>query len=152
MQEFDWTQTLHFLKLIGISYVLALPVGWDRDKAARGAGIRTFPLVACASCAYCLIAVSLNQTLDVDVSRIVQGIVTGIGFIGGGAIMKSDNRVEGTSTAASIWGTGALGTAVAFQRYEIAIVIALITFLTFVGFKQVKKEESKEYGDDAKEK
>lgn len=55
-------------------------------------------------------------------ARIFQGIVTGIGFIGGGAIFKDKDRVSGTASAASIWNTGAIGLAVAFNRFEIAIV------------------------------
>lgn len=54
--------------------------------------------------------------------------MTGIGFVGGGAILKSAGSVHGTATAASIWNTGAIGAAVAFERYEIAIVLSLINY------------------------
>lgn len=63
-------------------------------------------------------------------SRIVYGIVTGIGFIGGGAILKGRSNVQGTSTAASIWNTGAIGVAVAWNRLEIAIILSLLNYLT----------------------
>ena len=65
-------------------------------------------------------------------------IITGMGFLGGGAILKSDGSVTGTATAASLWMTGAIGIAVAFHRYEIASVLALINFLTLRYVKQLK--------------
>jgi len=61
---------------------------------------------------------------------VLQGLITGIGFIGGGAILKTGGTVRGTATAASIWNTGLIGVAVAFARYEIAIVMSLINFVT----------------------
>ena len=63
-------------------------------------------------------------------AQVIQGIVTGIGFIGGGAIVKGKGTVAGTATAASIWNTGGIGIAVAFSRYEIAIPLSLLNFLT----------------------
>ncbi len=73
-------------------------------------------------------------------AKILYGLMTGIGFLGGGAILKSDNNVSGTATAASIWNTGAIGSAVAFQRYEIAVVLATINFLTLRYFEPLKEE------------
>ena len=64
--------------------------------------------------------------------------MTGIGFIGGGAIVKQEGSAHGTATAASIWSTGAVGLAVAFDRYGIAISVALITFLTLFLFRPIK--------------
>src|SRR6266567_6502953 len=93
---------------VAIAYALALPTGWERFKHDRSAGLRTFPLVALASCAYMLAA---SQTgLDVSAqSRIQVGVMTGIGFIGGGSILKEANTVHGTATAASLWNMGAIG-------------------------------------------
>jgi putative Mg2+ transporter-C (MgtC) family protein len=110
--------------------VLALPVAWDREKEARSAGLRTFPLVAVASCGYMLLALSILGSSSESTSRIIQGLIAGIGFIGGGAILKDRGSVHGTATAASIWNTGAIGAAVAFGRYEIALVLSVINFAT----------------------
>jgi len=65
--------------------------------------------------------------------------MTGIGFIGGGAILKNGGNVHGTATATSIWTTGALGAAVAFQHYEIAVTLAAISFLILTFAKPVKE-------------
>ena len=126
----EWSKILEHLISVSIAYVLALPVAWDREKEARSAGLRTFPLVAVASCGYMLIATSISGIGSESVSRIVQGLIAGIGFIGGGAILKERGSVHGTATAASIWNTGAIGAAVAFGRYEIAIVLSVINFAT----------------------
>lgn len=120
-----------FVRMI-ISFVLALPIGWERERNARSLGLRTFPLVAVASTAYLTIAEELFVQSQDAQSRVLQGLMAGIGFIGGGAILKrSDDSVEGTATAAGVWATGALGSAVAYGRLDIALAISLITFLTF---------------------
>jgi putative Mg2+ transporter-C (MgtC) family protein len=77
-----------------------------------------------------LLAISVLGSSSESTSRIIQGLITGIGFIGGGAILKDRGGVHGTATAASIWNTGAIGAAVAFRRYEIALVLSLINFAT----------------------
>ena len=112
---------------LAIAFTLALPVGWHREKEAHSVGVRTFPLVAMASCGYVLLAGPSDATAQ---SRIVQGLVAGIGFIGGGAILKSEGNVHGTATAASIWTTGVLGAAVAQERYLVAFLLALVNYLT----------------------
>ncbi len=126
----DWSAILSSLAKIAAAYVLALPVAWDREKNARTAGLRTFPLVAVASCGYMLLATSVFVDDSDAQARLVQGLMTGIGFVGGGAILKHGGSVYGTATAASIWNTGAIGTAIAFGRYEIAVVLSLINYLT----------------------
>ena len=72
---------------VAIAYALALPTGWERFKHDRSAGLRTFPLVSLASCAYMLAAVADCARVSAQ-SRILVGVMTGIGFIGGGSILK----------------------------------------------------------------
>ena len=110
--------------------MIALPIGWDRERSGDGVGLRTFPLVAVASCGYLLIAREIALTNPDAQSRVLQGLLGGIGFIGGGAILKDGGTVRGTATAASIWNTAAIGVAVAFDRFEIAIILGVINFLT----------------------
>ena len=105
--DIDWTKIFTHLMSVTVAYVLALPVAWDSEKEVRSAGLRTFPLVAVASCGYALVASILGTGAD-SLSRIIQGLITGIGFIGGGAILKDRGSVHGTATAASIWNTGLL--------------------------------------------
>jgi putative Mg2+ transporter-C (MgtC) family protein len=126
----DWWEIGANLLSVAVAYLLAMPVAWEREHNARTAGLRTFPLVAVASCGYVLLATSVFSDEPGAVSRIVQGLMTGIGFIGGGAILKHGANVRGTATAASVWNTGAIGACVAFGRYEIAVVLSVINFVT----------------------
>ena len=113
-----------------LAFALALPIAWDREREARSLGLRTFPLVAIASAAYALLARTLFGGDPSEESRVLQGLITGIGFLGGGAILKRGATVSGTATAASLWATAAVGAAVAYDRYEIALVLAAATFAT----------------------
>ena len=78
---------------------------------------------------------------DAAEARVMYGIITGMGFIGGGAIMKNDSGVSGTASAAGIWLTGSIGLSVAYARYEIAIVLTLMGFLIFQVFSFFKHKD-----------
>ena len=140
----DWTQVLYHLVHLVVAYALAIPIGLDREKSERHFGLRTFPLVAVVACGFMMVGMSVIDSTDGE-ARIFQGIVTGIGFIGGGAIFKDKDRVSGTASAASIWNTGAIGLAVAFNRFEIAIILSLMNFVTLLLVGRFKKKLS---GDD----
>ncbi len=127
---FDWSHALTDLIRVLLAFVLALPLGWERVHSSNNLGLRTFPIVAMASCGAMLVIRSVpGVTIEAE-ARVLQGLLTGIGFIGGGAILKQGTDVRGIATAASIWNAGAIGAAVAFQREEIAVVLSLINFLT----------------------
>ena len=115
---------------MSLAYVLALPIGWERERADRSAGIRTFPLVAIASCGFVLATERVLEIHPEGRARIIEGVITGMGFIGGGAILKSGENVRGTATAASLWATGAIGVASALQAYDIAVIISAMTLIT----------------------
>jgi putative Mg2+ transporter-C (MgtC) family protein len=119
--------TDHVVKLL-TAYALAMPIGWDREKESHTAGIRTFPVVALASCGY-LLAVA-NPADPAAISRVVQGLTAGIGFVGGGAIVRDGATVHGTATAASIWMTGAIGAAVALGHWPTGVVMSAVTLFT----------------------
>lgn len=115
-------------KLI-LAFLIALPIAYNRERFTRIMGLRTFPLVAVASCAYILIATSMADSDASTNARVLQGLITGMGFIGGGAILKNGDEVKGTATAAGIWATGAIGAAVAFGFLEIALLVTAMTFI-----------------------
>jgi putative Mg2+ transporter-C (MgtC) family protein len=124
--QIDWLGTRDDIFKLVVAYLLALPVGWYREREAHSIGVRTFPLVAMASCGYVLLgAPPYQQSLEAQ-SRIIQGLVAGMGFIGGGAILKARGNVHGTATAASIWNTGVVGAAVAQNRYALAATLAAL--------------------------
>lgn len=138
----NWPLIAHHLSQLAIAYLLALPIGFNRETESRGAGLRTFPLVAIGCCAFLLIGRDILKG-DEAHARMLYGLMSGIGFIGGGAILKQHDSVSGTATAAAIWATGAIGAAVAWQRYEIAIVVSLITFFTLRALVPVKRWASR---------
>jgi putative Mg2+ transporter-C (MgtC) family protein len=72
-------------------------------------------------------------------SRVLQGLVAGIGFVGGGAILKEGMSVHGTATAASIWNTAAIGASVAAGRYEIAVMLSVLNLFTMRALAPLKK-------------
>jgi putative Mg2+ transporter-C (MgtC) family protein len=113
-----------------VAYVLALPIGWNREKAERTAGLRTFPLVAVASCGFIQAAESMAGGSPEALARIIEGVIVGMGFIGGGAILQHRESVRGTATAASLWITGAIGVAVGLGSVDVAVILAVLTFAT----------------------
>ena len=122
---------------LGVTYILTALIGWDREREAHSAGLRTFPIVGMASCGY-LLALGGNPN-SADQSRVLQGLITGIGFVGGGAILKEGASVRGTATAASIWNAGVIGASVAMGRYEIATVLALLNLFTLRALLPIKQ-------------
>ncbi|MGM0912917.1 MAG: MgtC/SapB family protein [Pseudomonadota bacterium] len=131
--DLEWSIVVLHIRDLMYAYVLALPIGWDREQHERTAGLRTFPLVAVGACAYMLLGLQVLSSTDAE-ARVMEGIITGIGFIGGGAILKNvvngEGFVSGTATAASLWSTGAIGISVATGRLEIALVLSVLTFFT----------------------
>ncbi len=143
----DWGLVLTHLERLSIAYALALPIGWERQKSERTVGLRTFPLVAVASCGFVLLAARALTGADA-LSRVLQGLVGGIGFIGGGAILRQTRSVHGTATAASIWNTGAIGAAVALGRYEIAIVLSVLNVATLLLLLPLKQATDRDRRDE----
>lgn len=127
---------------LGIAFILSLPIALNRELNDNGAGLRTFPLVTIASCAFMLVGMDIYEGSDAE-ARIMYGIITGMGFIGGGAIFRSDNGVKGTATAAGLWNTGAIGISVAYSRYEIAIILSIVSFLILQFSEPFKTEQKK---------
>jgi len=138
---------LRHLGVLAVAYALALPIAWNREKEERSAGLRTFPLVAIASCGFVQGTEELLGGNPESRARIIEGIIAGMGFIGGGAILKQNGSVHGTATAASLWATGAIGVATGVGSYDVAIVIAAVTFLTLFCMTPLKRE-----GADPKDK
>lgn len=144
----------HIISL-AVAYALAFPIGWDRESEERSAGLRTFPLVAIASCGLIQASEGLTHGNPEAMARIIEGLITGMGFIGGGAILRLKDSVKGTATAASLWVTGAIGIAVGLGVYDVAIVLALVTIFTLralAPLKQIANPGDKPIGDEVEPK
>jgi putative Mg2+ transporter-C (MgtC) family protein len=125
----DWPSIWYDISRLLLAYLLALPIGWYREVEAHSVGLRTFPLVSVASCGFILLGTGPHMTPDSQ-ARIIQGLGAGIGFIGGGAILKGNGSVHGTAAAASIWNTGVIGAAVAQNRLMVAALLAVLNIIT----------------------
>lgn len=123
---------------LAAAYILALPIGWHREREERSAGLRTFPLVAVASCGFVQAAEGFTTDNPEALARIIEGVITGMGFIGGGAILRLNSSVKGTATAASLWSTGAIGIACAVNAFDIALIIMVFSLLTLTVFSNGK--------------
>ncbi len=156
--DFYFFNFLIYLFKLTAALIITLPLALEREYHARNLGLRTFPLLAVASCGFVLISESFIEGIATDVNagdvniadvrgRIMQGLMTGIGFLGGGAILKTENRILGTATAVSLWSTGTVGAAVAFDRYEIAILVAGMNFLVLRLLSPLKEKMENDFHD-----
>lgn len=139
---FDYTHTIDHLSRLGIAFVLALPIAWDREQRERSAGLRTFTIVAIATCGFLISARSVIGPSSDAESRVWQGLLAGIGFIGSGAILKTKDGVRGTATAASIFNTAAVGAAVAYDALDIAVALSVANFAVLRWLAPFKAEST----------
>jgi len=137
----------HLVALVS-AYLLALPIGWNREKEERTAGLRTFPLVAVATCGFVqAVEGTMGHSPDA-MARVLEGVIVGMGFIGGGAILRLKHSVKGTATAASLWVTGAMGVAVGLGSLDVAVVLTIVTFFTLFVISPLKEAVEAEKKDD----
>ena len=135
-----WQSATSQLVQMSIAYLLALPIGWNREREDRSAGLRTFPIVAVAACGFAILGTSTAGATSDTYSRILQGLITGIGFIGGGVILHDKGTATGMATAASILSIGIVGAAVGFEQYHIAVALTLLDLLTFKLLTPLKRK------------
>ena len=134
------TPYISWLELLGrllLAMILGAVVGWEREKQNKPAGLRTHMLVTLGAAAFVLSGLELLDALSaqyerarLDPTRVVEGVVGGIGFLGAGSIIQARGNVAGITTAASVWISGAIGAACGMGAYLIAAVTALLTLIT----------------------
>ncbi len=144
-----WGDVPAHLVRLALAFLFALPVGWNREREARSAGLRTFPIVAMASCGLAILAIEILGERAPEQARILQGLFTGVGFVGGGAILKSGSTVHGTATAASILNVGVIGGAVGFGFYDLGLILAFSNFLVLAVITPLKEKQQKRPEDSA---
>ena len=110
--------------------VLGGIIGIERERLGKAAGLRTHMLTALGSALFVVSAAEAGMSIG-DMSRVIQGLATGIGFIGGGAILKlaEEREIEGLTTAAGIWMTAAVGVAVGLGRLWTAVLSMLLGWI-----------------------
>ena len=118
-------QTIRIVLRLLAASIFAAVIGYERERTGKSAGLRTHMLVALGSAIFVLASAESGMELA-DVSRVVQGIASGIGFIGAGAILKvtREREIQGLTTAAGIWMTAAVGLAAGMGRLGLAAIAA----------------------------
>ena len=126
--------------------LLGALIGYERELRAKNAGVRTHIMVALGAALFMIMSQhGFPDAAKFDAARIAAGVVTGIGFIGGGIIMKRKHDVSGLTTAASLWVTGAVGLSAGCGLFEVAIlttvlVLACLEILSISSFRLGGKE------------
>lgn len=134
-----WDELPRILLNLAVAFVLAIPLGWDRDRQNVGPGLRTYPLLAMGACAYLEIGQFAFREHIEGQARVFQALVSGIGFIGAGAIIKGRAEVHGLATAVSLWITVSVGIAASYQMYVLAAVLSATTLVALRLLKPLKR-------------
>lgn len=122
------------LVLIFISVILGLFIGAEREYRNKSAGLRTFILVCFGSCLFTILSIKIGIR---DPDRLAANIITGIGFLGAGVIFKGDNKIDGITTATTIWATASIGMAVGSGYVYLSVtgtvlVLLILSSLTYL--------------------
>ena len=122
----DWNLELLFAVRAIIAALLGAIVGWERETHGSYAGVRTYAAVSLGACVFGLI--SSHVSASADPTRIAAQVVTGIGFLGAGVILREQGRITGLTTAATLWAIASVGLGIAFGMYILSVLATLIVF------------------------
>jgi putative Mg2+ transporter-C (MgtC) family protein len=144
------------LRLV-LAVVVGGAVGWERERQDKPAGVRTHVLVALGSATFMLLGLDVSERFAelhghaaLDPTRVLQGVVGGIGFLGAGAIIKSSQHVTGMTTAASVWIAGALGASAGLGVYLIAVTSTAFALVTLLLLPHAQKSPPEEPVSDTR--
>ncbi len=121
---------------VSFAFVIGAVIGIEREFRSKPAGFRTMILICVGSCLYTILSKEANTTSN---DRIASNIVTGIGFIGAGVIFKEGITVNGLTTAALIWITAALGMAIGYHNYPLAVVVSIMVVIVLFVLEPVQR-------------
>jgi putative Mg2+ transporter-C (MgtC) family protein len=128
-----------------MSVVLCGIIGFEREMRGRAAGLRTHILVGLSSCLLMIVSIFVAQSFGephmFDPGRIAAGVVTGIGFLGAGTIIRFGESIKGLTTAASLWAVAALGLAVGVGFYIAAYIATALMLITLLILSKVEKHK-----------
>ena len=137
---YDVEQLTRVLLRLTLALLFGAAIGWERERHDSAAGLRTHMLVAMGAAVFVMVPQLADAEWDA-LSRVMQGVVSGIGFLGAGAVLKLDalRQIRGLTTAASIWATAAIGITVGLGREGTALLITLLTWLVLSVLLRLKK-------------
>jgi len=116
------------LKIL-LSITLSIPIGLEREKQDKPAGLRTIMLVCLGTTVFTLLGNQFKGIQNFDGLRLVYAAIVGIGFLGSGTIIKREADIEGITTASTLWAIVALGILIGFGYYLLAIIVSILIYL-----------------------
>ncbi len=145
----DWQQFSRVVIRLVAAVLFGAAIGYQREAAGKSAGLRTHILVALGTCVFVLAGTVYGMGSDA-LSRVVQGVVTGIGFLGAGSILKvaEEHRIRGLTSAAGIWMTAAIGVAVGLGMLGLAILAAILTLIVLSVLTRFEARRKKKKSSD----
>lgn len=148
---FDFSQIQPFLQLFFAAFLGGL-IGLEREYQRKEAGFKTFALVCLGSCLFTLIGVNFSKIgvyplVQIDLTRIIQAVAVGVGFIGAGSIIYRKFQVEGLTTAAALWASSAIGVGVGIGLYHLSAFTAFLVIGILAIFRLI---EEKFFGKSSK--
>lgn len=137
---------------MSVALLLGALIGWDRERRDADAGLRTHMLVALGAAMFVMVPAEAGMGSD-ELSRVIQGIVSGIGFLGAGAVLKlgSEGRIHGLTTAATVWATAAVGMSAGLGREGTAVLATAFILVVLVWLRrlEVRKAYRRERAGEA---
>jgi putative Mg2+ transporter-C (MgtC) family protein len=130
---------VELIKRLCLSALLGSVLGLEREWRGKSAGLRTNILIAMGSTLFTMMSIDVSTGSGGDSTRIASGIVTGIGFIGAGAIMRTGAGIKGLTTAAMIWVNAAIGVAVGGGEHRVAVIATVVTLVVLVLLDPVER-------------
>jgi putative Mg2+ transporter-C (MgtC) family protein len=133
-----------------VALLLGAVIGWDRERRDADAGLRTHMLVSLGAALFVMVPAESGMGSD-ELSRVIQGIVSGIGFLGAGAVLKmgSEGRIHGLTTAATVWATAAVGMSAGLGREGTAVlatafILVVLVWLRRLEVRKTRREQSRD--------
>lgn len=153
-----WMMVLRLL----LALVFGAMIGWERRSKGKVAGLRTMMMVSLGSAAFTLAGIGamegiyaaeqahgIESTMRLDTSRVIAGIVGGIGFIGAGTIIQARGRVHGVTTASCIWVAASVGVACGLGLYDLAVVVSIFAVFALEIYRWSGRREDEADGSEA---
>ena len=131
-------EVLQIMGQLVLAMILGGIIGAERENLHKAAGVRTLALVSMGAALFTVLSLNIEGG---DTTRIASQIVTGIGFIGAGIIIFDQHKVQGLTTAAALWATAAVGMAVGFGMYAVAILTTLMILVVLYGMRKLNLDE-----------
>jgi putative Mg2+ transporter-C (MgtC) family protein len=139
---------LELIRRLVTAALLGAALGFERELRQKDAGLRTNILIAVGSALFTLMSIELSGPSG-DPARIAAQIVTGIGFLGAGAIMRTDSGIQGLTTAATVWVNAAVGVAAGGGKYHLAFIATGLTLAALLVLQPIERLISRRFGSAA---